>query len=85
MSAKLFCFLKLLWLDCFQTAPMHLWSDENLENAKQEDKLMKKDVWIPDRYWIVAYYLYRIVAKYLYWIVAYYLYWIVALIICIEL
>lgn len=37
-----------------QTGPMHLWSDENLENAREEDKLMKKDVWIPDRYGIVA-------------------------------
>ncbi|XP_048760038.2 coiled-coil domain-containing protein 157-like [Ostrea edulis] len=31
-----------------KTGPMHLWSDENLENAREEDKLMKKDVWIPD-------------------------------------
>lgn len=29
---------------------MHLWSDENLTNARQEEKVMKKDIWMPDRY-----------------------------------
>lgn len=34
----------------FQKEPMHLWSDENLTNARQEEKVMKKDIWMPDRY-----------------------------------
>lgn len=28
--------------------PVHLWSDENLTNARQEEKVMKKDIWMPD-------------------------------------
>ncbi|XP_061198305.1 coiled-coil domain-containing protein 157-like [Saccostrea echinata] len=36
---------KIAWEN---TGPMHLWTDENLENAKQEDKNMKKNIWIPD-------------------------------------
>lgn len=34
----------------FQKEPVHLWSDENLTNARQEEKVMKKDIWMPDRY-----------------------------------
>lgn len=34
----------------FQKEPMHLWSDENLTNVRQEEKVMKKDIWMPDRY-----------------------------------